>query len=193
MTIVPIAEGHGEESAFPIVIRRYLGIRNPAVAIRVQRPIRVTRSTLVRPGELERAIRLAKIKEPDCVPFVLIDADNDCPAALGAALLERARRIDPNTAVVLAKSEFEAWFIAAIKSLCGAHGLHDDIAPPQDPENILGAKEWLSDHSPTVDQPSFAATFDLSVARANSPSFDKCLREFDRLFTLLEMRQIVLN
>jgi len=151
---------------------------------------------LVKPGELERAVRFAKIQVADCVPFVLIDADEDCPAELGPALTARARAIDPSAAVVIAKWEFEAWFIASIESLSGQHGLQGGLAVPANLEEISGAKEWLSSHmvnpanayAPTVDQPSFANDFDFDLARAHSPSFDKFLREADRVFELLVSR-----
>ena len=77
--------------------------------------------------------------------LVLLDADDDCPAALGPALLERARaaRSDVPISVVLANREFEAWFIAAAESLAGTHGFPADLTAPADPEKIRGAKEWL--------------------------------------------------
>jgi predicted GTPase len=56
------------------------------------------------------------------------------------------------------------------------------IVAPDDPESIRGAKEWLTRHmergrsySETLDQPSFAARFDLQAARA-LPSFSKPLQ-----------------
>ena len=67
--------------------------------------------------------------------LVLLDADDDCPAALGPALLERARaaRSDVPISVVLANREFEAWFIAAAESLAGTHGFPADLTPPLTP------------------------------------------------------------
>jgi hypothetical protein len=89
--------------------------------------------------------------------------------------------------VVLAKSEFEAWFIAAARSLAGVRGLSPGLAPPSDPEAIRGANEWLGrqmasgrSYTEVVDQPRLAARFDLHEAR-NSPSFDKLWRDLERL------------
>ena len=89
--------------------------------------------------------------------------------------------------VVLAKHEFEAWFLAAAESLRGFRSLDTSLSAPPDPESIQGAKEWLSGHMSgaggyreTVDQPALAARFDLEKARA-APSFDKCYRELTRL------------
>lgn len=120
-----------------------------------------------------------------------IDADDDCPRDLAPALLERARtaRGDLNTAVVLAKHEYEAWFLAAAHSLRGLYGLPLDLAPPPAPESIRGAKGWLTRHMPrgrpydeVRHQPAFTSRFDLGLAR-EAPSFDKCFREVVRLLT----------
>ncbi len=88
-------------------------------------------------------------------------------------------------AVVLARSEFESWFIAAAESLRGRCGLPDDLEAPRDPEAIRGAKEWLGRHMrrryvETLDQPALTALFDLDAAR-RADSFDKCRREIERL------------
>jgi hypothetical protein len=98
-----------------------------------------------------------------------------------------APRADVDVAVVLAKREYEAWFLAAAESVAGLRSLTPDLAAPHDPESIRGAKEWLrqrmtegSTYSPTLDQPALTAQFDLDAARC-ADSFDKCVREIRRL------------
>jgi hypothetical protein len=88
----------------------------------------------------------------------------------------------------LAKREFEAWFLAAAPSLQGRRGLSANLALPDDPEQPRDCKGWLSRHrtdgrsyKPTADQAALAAVFDLLLARANSPSFDKLWRDVARL------------
>ena len=114
----------------------------------------------------------------------MIDADDDCPRELGPRLLERARSATGETAVevVLAEREFEAWGLAAARSLRGWRGLPNNLEPPESPQSVRGAKEWLTErmagaaaYSPTADQASLAATIDLNEARAAS-SFDKFCR-----------------
>ena len=89
---------------------------------------------VVKKGELERAVELAarKIGGQGAI-FILLDSDDDCPAQLGPALLCRALEVrsDLPIAVVLAKHEFEAWFLAAAESLRGYKGLKNDLAPPK--------------------------------------------------------------
>jgi hypothetical protein len=119
----------------------------------------------------------------------MLDADDDCPAVLGPSLKARALPIvgGQGVAVVIPKREFESWFLAAARSLAGTRGLHDQLVPPENPEDIRGAKEWLSrnmvpgrTYSPTVDQAALVAGMDLAAARA-CHSFERLVREIERL------------
>ena len=185
-----IVEGHGEVEAVPILIRRVASNLYPALPIGRLHPIRVSRSKVIQEGELERAVEFAarKIGGRGAI-FILLDSDDDCPARLGPELLCRAQQVhsDLPIAVVLAKREFEAWFLAAAKSLRGQRGLKNNLQPPNDPETIHGAKEWLSNqmnsdrtYRPTLDQPGLTDRFDLDQAR-QADSFDKCYRDIVRL------------
>ena len=148
------------------------------------------RGRLVKEGEVERAVALAAMHAaPDGAVLVLVDADTDCPAQIGPTLLARAQAAvrDCPLAVVLAKYEFENWFLAAAESIRGHRGLSDDLMRPTDPESIEGAKGWLRHHMPrnrtyseTADQPALTAVFDLAAARSVA-SFDKCWRDIAEL------------
>jgi len=89
--------------------------------------------------------------------------------------------------------EFESWFLASARSLRGRRGLPQDLEPPDQPEEIRGAKEWLSNHipggayAPTVDQASLTHALDLTLAR-RAASFDKCYREIVLLLGMLRPR-----
>lgn len=188
--IVPIVEGHGEVEAIPILIRRIAADLGHGFAVRIERPIRIPRSKLVRPGEIERAVELAARRAgTDGGVLVLIDSDGEPPCTLGPTLLQRAQRVRPKMPIglVLAHQEYEAWFLAAVESLRGLRGLSATIEPPHDPEGIRGAKEWLMRHMPkgityseTHDQSAFTAQFELGAARW-AGSFDKCYREIAKL------------
>lgn len=192
-----IVEGHGEMEAAPILIRRIAENLYPELEIWAPRPIRVSRDKVVKAGELERRVELAarRIHGKGAI-FILLDSDNDCPAHLGPELLGRAlqARSDLPIAVVLAKHEFESWFIAAIDSLRGQRGLKDNLQQARNPEAIRGAKEWLSrqmenrSYSETVDQPKLTARFDFDQAR-RTDSFDKCYR--DIVYLLDELRKSI--
>ncbi|WP_433509433.1 DUF4276 family protein [Nonomuraea sp. CA-143628] len=191
VTIASIVEGHGEMTAVPELLRR-IAYASGIWEVRVPEPQRVPRGSMIAPGGIEAAVRKSAalhITGPGGI-LVLIDADKDCPAALGPALLSRAReaRGDKEIAVVIAHKEFEAWFLAAAKSLSGRRGLIDPLEPPPDPEGIRDAKGWLTAHKidgtsykETADQAALAALFDLEQARGGAPSFDKFCRDVERL------------
>ena len=185
-----IVEGHGEVEAVPILIRRVAACHYPELTTVIPTSIRIPRNKVFTVGELERAVGLAvqNIKQQGAI-FIILDSDDDCPAQLGPSLLHRISRIFRNMpiAVVLARYEFEAWFLAAAASLRGKRGLRRDIDPPNDPEAIRGAKEWLRDRMQSGktyrskrDQPALAALFDIEQAR-QAASFDKCYRDIVRL------------
>lgn len=190
-SIACIVEGHGEVEAVPILIRRIATRINPSLSIAINRPLRFSRSKLLRGGEFERAVEFsARQVGPQGGILILLDSDDDCPATLGPQLLNRARsaRSDRVIGLVLANREFEGWFLASAESIRGKRGLRDDLDPPADPELIRGAKEWITRnridgaaYRETLDQAALTAAFDLDLAARRSRSFEKCLREITGL------------
>jgi hypothetical protein len=188
--IVPIVEGQSEVASVPVLLRRLLSERQRQDII-IARPVRVHRTSVVKEGEIERAVALARRNREGCdAVLVLLDADDDCPAELGPKLLNRIKKAhgDLSAAVVLPKREFEGWFLGSLESLRGVRFIVDDAFSPPNPEEIRGAKERLSEfmvskrtYVETTDQPALAAKFDLNLARHRCPSFDKFRRDFERL------------
>lgn len=193
LDVVAVVEGRGEVEAVPVLLRRIAAVASPGLHLRVE-TIRRDRQAVVRSPDFENAIELAAQRiAPDGLILVLLDADRDCPADLAPELLRRARRSrsDRNIRVVLAKCEYEAWFLAAAESLAGTCGLTTSISSPRNPEGVRDAKGWLSARTesnkryrPPKDQVSLTASFDMAAARS-APSFDKLWRdltsEFDRV------------
>ncbi len=188
MIVGLIVEGHGESQAAPLLLRRVAEWVGFAGSLEIPQPLRVHRQKVAKPGELERAVELMARKVGDEGKLlVLLDADDDCPAQLGPALMARARatRADRDIAVVLAKREYEVWFIAAATSLRGARSLPSDLEAPREPESLPSPKGWLAKrmrdgYSEPLDQPALTARFDLALART-APSFDKLVRDVARL------------
>ena len=185
-----IVEGESEVATVPLLIRRIAANLYPELPIVVPPPIRRPRNKVVKENELEKAVEfVARQISGQGAIFIILDSDEDCPAELGPALLHRASqaRSDLPIAVVIAKNEFEAWFLAAAESLRGQRGLKNDIHTPSDPETVRDAKGWLDrqmenneSYSETTDQPALAALFDIEQAR-QADSFDKCYRDIVRL------------
>lgn len=196
-----IVEGKGEVVALPILIRRIRERIAPELWVDVPQPVLTDRSKIVRQGhiaqtgEFERALRLAiaKLNGPGAI-LILLDSDDDCPAQLGPALLQEAKRLRADVPIVtiFAHREYEAWFLAAAESLRGVRGLPDNLETPSEPESIRGTKEWLTKHlpsgqkySPTVDQAALTAQFDLELALERSASFRKLYRDVESLLNQL--------
>lgn len=182
INVISIVEGDGEVDAFPVLLRRLNAWLTPEVAVHIARPIRVRRDQFLRRDDIfSKQLFLASMMCPS--PgwiLILLDADDDCPVGLAEMIFEKAKIILPNReiSVVIANREYEAWFIAAAKSLDGKRGF---VLPKIIPgsEVLRGAKQWMSKQIPkgayheVVDQPAFSALIDLSLVRENSRSFQK--------------------
>ena len=188
-SILAIVEGDGEVQAVPVLLRRIALEVAAGNRPRIQKPIRVHRSKVIKDGVLEGYVGLAaqRVGAGGGV-LILLDANGDCPARLGPALLERARaaRPDRRIEVVIAKCEYEAWFLASIQSVAGSRTLSREVAAPPAAESVRGAKEWLSQrmqvpYRPITERPALTARFDMVLAGRRAPSFDKMWRAFSAL------------
>lgn len=188
--VASIVEGDGEVAALPVLLRRLAQWRGAADYVNVLTPIRVYKDRFLnRPEEFSRHLKLAAAKCGDAGwILILFDADDDCPAQKGAAVLARAQAIIPHrhVAVVLANREYEAWFIAGAESLNGCRGFKfQDQDASIDAEKPRNAKGWMRERMPagygeTTDQPAFSAQFDLELAHQRSRSFRKLCSEWDK-------------
>lgn len=187
-SIVPIVEGFGEVESIPVLMRRLLGKWNK-YSITVAKPVRAPRYQVVKEGELERRIELAKTR-PNCSAIILIlDSNDDCPKEFAPVLFQRAKEYaSPVLAsVVLAKFELESWFLGSIESLRGKRGISLTACSPENPEDIRDAKGELSNlmanhyYSEIDDQPAFADIFDFEQALKKCRSFKKFYSDFYRI------------
>ncbi|MEX0714238.1 MAG: DUF4276 family protein [Pirellulales bacterium] len=191
MKIQPIVEGHGDEKAIPVLLRRFSDLSG-LYAIEIGKPIRINKGHLIREDLLRKSVQLA-LRQPDCGSiFILFDGDDDCPKEIGprvqAWAQSEARSIP--TAVVVAQREFEAWFLAAMESLRGKRGIRSDAVSVADPESLRGAKERIErcrlparraqrpGYLERTDQPAFTAVFDMSSAYRACRSFRRAVRAF---------------
>jgi Domain of unknown function (DUF4276) len=192
MCLAPIVEGHGEVEAVPALLHRIAVQVGFEGTLRMNPPIRVKSGSFLNDeGYFRRYVDLAarKAAQEDGVVLIVLDCEDDCPAALGPRLSRRAVdvRNDVETFVILAYREYETWFLAAASSLRGLYGLPADLEAPPHPEGIRNAKGWLGDrmdggYDPVVHQLAFTRAFDLRSARS-ARSFD---RLYDRVKRLLE-------
>lgn len=193
LRIQPIVEGHGEDAAIPLLLRRIWTELLGGDYVEVLKPIRGKRFKLVQPQELGRMVDLAASKLRKAGPgapsmiLILLDADEDAPCRLGPHLLRLARehRGDVDISCVLANVEYETWFAATAPSLTDYLDLAGETAVPAKPEEARLGKAWIQKrfrgpkYSETVDQPSMTSAMDLALCRSRSPSFDKLCRELE--------------
>jgi hypothetical protein len=191
-TLITVVEGHGEDDAVPVLLRRYLE-REQAFHVSVARPFRTKRNAVVREGELERTVRAAvalrRTDGEDCSLLVLLDADDDCPVTLASTLEARAEAVlDCPVGVVIANREAEAWLLADAEGLAEQFDCSLAAEPPIDVDGVRGAKEWLRQHldtanrySPTQDQARWFARIDLEKAEHRSRSLRKFAATVSRL------------
>lgn len=186
--LVPIVEGQSEVRAIGGLLRRLLSDMG-VYHVEIARPFRVKRGRVVREGELERSVTQAlRSRSGATGALVILDADDDCPAALASQLRDRTTSFPVRVCVVLPKAETEAWILASIESLQGQRGIRDDAECPADPEAIRDAKGALSrrmrgdrGYVATDDQPALLASMDLALASQRSPSFRKLRRDLAAL------------
>lgn len=194
-TLVPIVEGDGEVEAVPLLLRRLLHEVYKVYDVQVARPKNAHGcGRLTAPGGIERFVRYA-LSEPTCDGvLVLIDNDavrgvselkDNCAPALAHYLARRIRAIRPAKAVgvVVARWEYEAWFLASLETIAGQHvrghpGLAPGLVYDGDVERIHSAKGWIEQryssgqkYSETRDQVAMTQLLDLERVTQRSRSF----------------------
>jgi Domain of unknown function (DUF4276) len=186
--VATIIEGKGELQAIPILIRRIFAEIHVYDAD-ILTPIRAARDRLLKPSdnELSRKLDLAvaKLEAKPGVLLLVLDSEGTCPVHIVQGLEQRALelRSDFHLYIVVAHRMYETWFLAGASSIAGQQDLPGDIPDHSTPEDVQGAKRWITDrmggnraYSPTTDQAGFSATFDMTAARRNCRSFDKFYR-----------------
>jgi hypothetical protein len=198
--IATVVEGKTEVNCVARLLRRiWLELLGNVESIEFLEPARGNRDLLLAENgtglgikiEAARSKLLQRIRADPSgrgLVFLLLDAEEDCPAVLAPRLLETARRAGQgiDIACALAKRMFENWIVAGASTLNGVGGLPDQLPPVDRFEDRSGAK-WLDDqlrrqnrrrkYKKTVDARVFVEKMNLEGCRANSPSFDKLCRE----------------
>jgi hypothetical protein len=189
MNIQPIVEGHGEVPAVPILLRRLRDLSG-IFQIEINRPIRATRSQLVREDTLKQRIDLALLQEHCGAILIVFDADDDCPYELAPKIHRWANEQSGAVpaVIVMANREYEAWFLASIESLRGKRGIRNDALRHPTPEAPRAAKAHLEErmiegatYSETIDQPALTALFRMELAYVHCRSFRHLVAAFGSL------------
>jgi hypothetical protein len=183
-----IVEGHGDQKALPVLVRRIATEILKQEAPQVLEPYRLKRGLMTKEQELSKAVEaMARKVGDDGALLIVCDADQDPGCTLAPRILELARavRSDRRIGVVAAVHEYEAWLVSGIAPMAGKAGLAATLPEVPDAESLPNAKAWLNRHmehrySETVDQVRLTRLFDLKTA-SRTYSFDKLIRELTRL------------
>lgn len=183
--IFPIVEGPGEVEAVPVLLTKLLA--------EMQRPdIRVGDVSnahgcynLTKPGGVEKFVDNAYAKRDCGAVLILMDADKECPVQLASDFSRRIEAIGVRfpIAIVIAKCEYETWFLASLETIAGRDlerrpGLPAGLTYPGEFEERVGVKGWISRQMPdgrnykeTLDQLAMTRLIDTDKARERSRSF----------------------
>ena len=205
--IVPIVEGEGEVEAVPRLLGKLLS-ENGRYDLPIARPKNANgRSNLDKPGGLESFVELSW-RERDCgATLVLVDADKDCPVTIASGYVRRIRAIGVrfSVVVVVAKCEYEAWFLASLETIAGREwqtrvGLPEELDYPGDVEAIVGVKGWLDRHlppahsyKPSQHQALLTTMLDAEMARRRSASFRRLCRALEQAVEAIDQDQVVVT
>ena len=204
--IVAIVEGDGEVAALPGLLRRVLQDMHHRYDINIGgKNTGIVnahgRSKLLK--RLEQFLGYCRMKKPDCAGIlVLLDADDDCPVTLARQLAERCRLYDPGqpVTIVLAKREYEAWFLASLDTIKGNSGIPETASLTGNVEDIANPKQQLTAFMPpgqaykeTSHQAPFSQYIDLDQAHANSRSFRRLCHAVEELVDAIDSQLLTIT
>ena len=186
--IVPIVEGVGEVEAVPKLLWKLL-IELGRYDIEIAGPKNAKGcSNLTKKDGLEKFVNIAW-SEPDCgAVLILMDADIHCPRTIADDFARRiqAMGIRFTVVIVLAKCEYEGWFLPGLNF-------------PGDPEAKEGAKEWVRQHvlggtyKPSQDQVTLTQALDINLVRERSRSFRRLCHAVEEALTAIDNGQVVVT
>lgn len=180
--VLPIVEGDGDVAAVPVLLRRILQAHS-RFDVQILPPHKRGELPKVK-SNFERFFKAAALES---VP-VLCVLDFDCAHCVDVIkderdLKQQANKLHPLIAfeACFIVKEFESFFLwDEMGSRKVLSSIVRGTAFPANPEEIRGAKEWLSKaqpsgiaYKPTVHQAKLAAAVDLNILRTKSPSYQR--------------------
>lgn len=185
--VVPIVEGHGEQEAVPVLLRRIINDRNYNNII-IDKAWRIPSGQYFNRDQFRRRIcGVYEDRLPDWL-LAVYDLEDECPSVY-TDLKNLARDVIPcSFEQVFAIREFETWFISVKESLRGVHGIRNEAVTPNNYLQIRNAKGVLTDNMDgsaryieTIHQAKFSAVFDYVSAAPRCPSLQRLLTVIDTI------------
>ncbi|PKO90028.1 MAG: hypothetical protein CVU18_02110 [Betaproteobacteria bacterium HGW-Betaproteobacteria-12] len=179
--LLPIVEGHGDDKAVPLLLRRIFeshGIYDVSIL-----PARRYGEYPIVTRKFDNLFQAAVLVKAPILWVMDFDSkDYICPVQEAHHLSTRAAALHPGWPIKFAflVKEYETLFLI---DEAATRQVFPDIPAkmpfPQNPEKIRGAKEWLSKarpspgstYKPTVDQAKITAHLNLDLLRMRSRDF----------------------
>ncbi|WP_420455176.1 DUF4276 family protein [Rubrivirga sp.] len=190
--LLAVVEGRGEEVAVPRLLTRAvhrIGKHDWVVPERLTMRVGGLPAFRAHLGRNAEALR----RQPVDAALVLLDLDDGCPAEEGPKLADNLRGygLPFPVAVVLARREYEAWFLASLPSIAAeTTDLPEDAHYPGEPEKPRDCKAPLRAlmpqgrrYDPVLHQAAFTSALDFDVAAERCRSFRRLLNAVDEVTT----------
>jgi len=202
-TISLVVEGYGEENAFPNLMNRLLHNHFQRYDLFTNTPKNAKgRHQLTQIGGFEKYIyHCIRIDKADGI-LILLDADDDCPIDLAQDFYMRVQQMNIHVpiALVCAKCEYEAWFLANIDALIQNGLLKSDVTYHTSKiEEKRDVKGWLSSNMPSgkykevTDQLKMTRYIEFERTSDLSRSFRRLTHAVHELIDAIDQQKIVIS
>lgn len=180
-----IVEGHGDEKAFPLLIRRVFSETLLRHDVGISPPFRLPKDRIMRKSFLERALTLADLKLNELVGsedsgaiIITRDSDAECPVSISAEISRMLSDIHTNhpTYCAVCTQEFEAWFLQPTADFRSHRDCNPTFPVVDNPDLITSPKSHFERlflqpgriYSETTDQPKFTSYIELHQPKSRS-------------------------
>lgn len=178
-------EGDGDAAALPLLLRRYLQEQKQIFDLQPNRPVNAKgRDKLLRPGQLERYVRLASLQEGTYAVLLVCDAERDPACKLGPEVSARAASaVGIPVRACLAVRAYENWLVGSTETIEPAETAPADCEGGSATGIVRRWREPRSYIKP-IDQPKLTQRLDFDLAKKRCRSFTRLLRCVDELLEL---------
>lgn len=182
-----VVEGHGDVEALPCLLGRVLGhlgrrgwsVNKTASRLPRTQLVDATVPSPLRPPlqtGIARSIGVALAARATAV-VIVVDADDDCPRAFGPEARSRIEHRLP-AAAVMAVCEFETWLLLSFSAVDLRRA---GVRNPTRRDAKSELRKLVPGYAPTIHQLDLARQVDIERLRRASDSFDKLVRDVDRM------------
>lgn len=197
-----IVEGDGELTALPNLINRLLQKGFQRYDIVPDYPKNAhTKNNLIKNGGIEDFIGYC-VKDKANAILILLDSDKECPIDIASHLHDRIFKLNLHipVAIVCAKCEYEAWFLANLDALIQNGLLKSDASYDTTKiEEKRDVKGWLSANMPSgkykevTDQLKMTRYIEFERTHELSRSFRRLMHAIEELVKAIDNHQIIIT